>query len=201
MIALNLKATQVDKLAGLAVGYTRDFLDGRKTQPRAGKLAQLAEALDCDLDYLLMLQPAPRKGAMPEDGLMMIGVCEADTWRREASVDEAIHPTPYEADPRFPADEQSVFEVRDTHAIGWGIPQDAIVIVRRTEGHDGSYSPSHGDLVVVARYNEDLIELSIGRLEDKNGKLSVVRSSQKKTEVIDDVHVEGLILTSIKHFA
>lgn len=51
--------------AGLGKGYATDIVSGKSKAPELQKLAALAEALDCDLEYLIGGQDLPRASAAP----------------------------------------------------------------------------------------------------------------------------------------
>lgn len=197
---LDLKPAQLDKAAGLSVGYTLDFLSGRKRQPRAKNLERIAEVLDCDLAYLLLEQKTPRKGELPTDGLMLAGNCAVGVWRSTGDVDAELVRTAYERDPRFPDDPQAVYFVQDGHAAGLGIPQDSYLTTVLVDGMKSLRPAKANDVVVIVRYQDKLIEISVARLKMVNGKLSAIRKGEKKQETVTDFDIEAIVLTATKNF-
>ncbi|SOC37055.1 SOS-response transcriptional repressor LexA [Rhizobium subbaraonis] len=202
MAVLGLNNTQVDKQSGLPVGFTRDLLDGRKAQPREANLAKLAKALDCDVEYLMLEQSAPRKFGIPEDGLPLLGTCRAGVFLEAVPEQENDIRTPFEPDPRFPAEYQGVYEVRDSHAAGLGILQDSMIIVLSYPGMLAmSVSPDR-QIVVIGRTKDDVTEISIAQLREDYDPVYAVRNSGDKETIIEGKwDVLGLVLTSIKSFA
>lgn len=200
MAVLGLNNTQVDKQSGLPVGFTRDLLDGRKAQPREANLAKLAQALECDLEYLTLEQSAPRKFGVPEDGLPLLGSCRAGVFLEGVSEQESDIRTPFEPDPRYPAEYQGVYEVRDSHAAGLGIMPDSMIIALSYPGVIACELHHDDAVVVIGRTKDDVTEISIAKLRDGDSGSEAVRKADKETVIEGKWHVLALVLTSIKSF-
>lgn len=199
MAACGLNAHQADKKAGLTPGFTADLIGGRKVQPRPAHMAKLAEALECDLEYLMLYQRAPRKGGIPEDGLPMLGVCEPGVWREEMPGPAESTPSPYEPDPRYAEEDQGVYTVRGPHAEPLGLQSETVLIALLKDGISKTgYAFKPGDIVVIRRgQGKNLFERSVGQVETKaEDKISIRRASG---EPADDGEIEALALTAIRH--
>ena len=201
MIAVGLKPSQLDKLAKLSVGFTRDLLENRKAQPREKNLARIAEVLDCDVDYLLLKQRAPRIGALPEDGVPLAGSVEVGSWRDPKPASDEQSYVPFDPDPRFDEEYQVAFDVRDSHAAAFGIPADSTVIVVTVDGLlDMSTHPQRGHMVVISRKKGDMKEYSIAKLGETELYSAIRRTSKEEIFAHDEFEIEGVILLSIRDF-
>lgn len=201
MRALGLKPSQLDKLASLSVGFTRDLLENRKAQPREKNLARIAEVLDCDVDYLLLKQRAPRIGAMPEDGLPLAGSLEVNAWRDPNKEPEEQSFVPFDPDPRFDERYQKAWDVRDNHALGHGITADSTVIGVELDGlFSHAAHPMRNNMVVISRQRNDLVEYSIAKLSDTELYSAIRKGIKEEVFQHDEFEIEAVILLSIKDF-
>lgn len=204
LAAMGLRASQADKLAGLSVGFTRDLLSGRKEQPRAAKLAQLAEVLDCDLDYLLLAQRSPRKGGVPDDGLVVAGICEAGVFREPGFVPK-FGSAPFDPSPDYPAESQAAYYVHGDHAAGYHLPDETMLISVSAEGTKSAGRDwKVGDTVIVeqSRDQGSLVELTARRITRTQGELVVTMRDEDgvegSEEVSDSLRIVALAISAIR---
>lgn len=180
--ALGLNPAKLDKLAGVATGFTYDLMAGRKAQPRIANLERIARALECSLDFLLYGR-SPETTAVQD--VPLLGYCEEDAWRSKPVTPSKSGCSP---DPRFPADLQQAYEVRDGHAAEHGIPQGEIVITLSANGMAiVGITPGYGDLVVATRTEG-------GRAETR---LLFLDGPEPPAHGFD---IEGLVLASVRRF-
>ncbi|WP_311276126.1 LexA family transcriptional regulator [Methylobacterium sp. WCS2018Hpa-22] len=59
---LEMSANDASRRAGLGLSYVNDLLSGKSKNPVPARLQQLADVLDCDLDYLMGNVDSPRQG-------------------------------------------------------------------------------------------------------------------------------------------
>jgi hypothetical protein len=201
MDALGLKPSNLDQLAELSVGFTRDLLKNRKAQPREKNLARIAEVLDCDVDYLLLKQRAPRIGAMPEDGLPLKGSVEVGAWRDPNQEESDRSYVPFDPDPRFDEAYQVAFDVRDNHAIGYGIGADSTIIAVTADGLlNMATTPARGNMMVISRERGGLKEYSIAKLGDTDPYTAIRKGAKEEVFRHDEFDIEAIILLSVKDF-
>ena len=82
LAALGINPFEADRRAGLARGYVNDLLIGKKASMRPAALGKLADALDCDPDYLNGVLATPRPGQTPAGtGVAIEGIIEPGVWR------------------------------------------------------------------------------------------------------------------------
>lgn len=190
MQALGLNRTTLDKAAGLATGFTRDLMAGRKAQPRIGNLERLAAALECPLDYLLNgesaakpTEEAPGKSTIPE--VMIVGYCDAGSWRDNA---KSVEPTKSGCypDPRFAPQHQVAYEIRDGHGAEHGVAQGEVVIALSAEGMGAvGITAGYGDLVVGTQRKSGMSQTKLLLLSGPSH---------------DDVEIDGLVLAAVRRF-
>lgn len=124
LAALEIGPVTLATEKGLQRTFINDILAGRKRSVQRRNLTALAEALDCDVEYLLGQADMPRRGPTP--GLEVRGVCETGVWRE---VDPPTTKAPLLPDPRFPDVEQWAYEVRGDGAADAGIMDGFLVVV------------------------------------------------------------------------
>lgn len=200
--ATGLNVKQAEEKAGLTGGFVRDLLNGRKSQPRPAHLEKLAKVLDCDLDYLMLYQRAPRKGAIPEDGLPFVGVVEAGAWRSVKRDAGESGTSPYEADPRFPPDDQMIFAVRGKDYAGIGVPEDTALVALNPTGIEAAgraYKP-RDILIINQTRNASLVERSLAEVVSTSGEEPLIRRLDGG-DLDCEWSVEALVLTIIRHVA
>lgn len=201
MDALGLKPSNLDQLAELSVGFTRDLLKNRKAQPREKNLARIAEVLDCDVDYLLLKQRAPRIGAMPEDGLPLKGSVEVGAWRDPNQEAAERSYVPFDPDPRFDEAYQVAFDVRDNHAAGLGIAADSTIIAVTTDGlFSMGTTPVRGNTAVISRKRGELVEYSIAKIGDTDLYTAIRKGAKEEVFRHDEFDIEAIVLLSVKDF-
>jgi transcriptional regulator with XRE-family HTH domain len=129
--------------------FINDLLIGKKDSIRRSAIPRVAEALDCDPEYLLGAQDAPRRirRAAPEiapDHVPLVGIAEAGTWRVTGRQTPPV-PLPIQPDPRYPASSQIAYLVRGDHAASIGAGDGAVVVAVSGDGY------RDGDVVVAVR--------------------------------------------------
>lgn len=180
MLELGLNRTKLDKMAGLATGFTRDLVAGRKEQPRIDNIERLATALQCSVNYLLHGKP----DFETRDEVMLVGYCDADAWRSDG---KAVEPkkSGCAPDPRFARQYQVAYEIRDGHAAENGVSQGEVVIALSAEGMAiVGITPGYGDLVVSTERNNGLSQTTIRLLSGPN----------------PDIEIDGLVLEAVRRF-
>lgn len=200
--ALGLNIKKAEEQAELTNGFVRDLLSGRKTQPRPSHLAKLANVLDCDLEYLMLYQRAPRKDGIPEDGLPILGLIEEGAWREAKVVDESFPTSPYDPEPRFPADHQAVFILAGKSSEAFGIVEDEVVITLLAAGVEAIGRPFKPlDIVVINRERApSMRERSLAQVVSVAGGKITLRKADGK-HVDGDWSIEGLAVTTVRHLA
>lgn len=192
--ALRLNQYEAATRGGFDRVFIYDLLSGKKNNIRRKNLEKLAVALECDPEYLLGQQPAPREGQPPiaraapaAPGLPFRGFVEAGVWR-SAEAAPAEKMAPVDADQRFPVSQQSVFIVTGSHAAQLGIAAGSAVVV-------ADVPPRDGDIVVVrqARAGGE-IELAARLM--KNGSPVLPRGA----DTTGQLEIVGVIVRAIKTF-
>lgn len=189
--ALGINATQAATRAGLHKGYITELMnpnrmspDGKKireTSPRISTLQKIANALDCDVEYLTGRQ-AVVKGVFksPLYSAPVVGEVRAGHWFESEYLGAAIDdesPVPVLDEPLFPADDQVAFKV-----VGDSINEYC---------PDGGYAVAvplekcridiRGGLFVIAeRERGGLYETTIKQLDQMNGSWRLLPRSTAK---------------------
>jgi len=154
--ALGLNPFEAARKAGFERSYVNDLLIGKKSTIRQGGIDALAEALQCDPDYLTGLQAVPTAGEGADLRMPLAGIVEAGAWR-ELGADPGLT-LPAMPDPRYPVDAQETYIVRGDHAAGFGITDGSAIVVV------GMKTYRDGDVVLVRREKDGAFELSIRML-------------------------------------
>jgi len=154
--ALGINPFEAARRAGVERSYINDLLIGKKSSMRPRQLGLVAEALECDPDFLTGLQSVPRAGQVPFEGVGMplSGIVEPNVWRGE-DAEEVGKTIPLQSDPRFPVDRQKWFLVRGDAALSMGISDGSVVIT--VEG----FAVRDGEPVVIRRRRGDAVETSV----------------------------------------
>ena len=105
-------------------------------------------------------QQTPRHSAQPV-GLRLAGSVAAGVWVEPAAGNIGSRLAVIPADPRYPAEHQSAFEVRDTSIDRVARPGDYLIVVDR---HAAQLPLRTGDLVIVTQQKSDLQEITARRL-------------------------------------
>ena len=153
-----------------------DILDGRKTNVRSDNAVKLAEALDCDVGYIIGTQDEPRlspdAGGGDEAKLVRVyGDVAAGVWN-ESTSDGIFHPdqpsewdvhppVPFVPDARFKGLRQFAVRVQG-HSINRVIPDGYFAVC--VPYSQARSSNQDGDVVVVERIRGGLRESTIKRL-------------------------------------
>lgn len=153
--ALGSNATTIARAMGASEGFLTDVLSGRKRAFNAEHLAALSAALDCDPEFIIGIQAAPRRAAGAER--QIAGTIEPDVWRPPARDPWAGLVTFAAYDPRYRPEEQRLWRAQGDHS-GAGWPSGALVttvsIVRARPAPLGLHS---GDIVVTERQSAALL--------------------------------------------
>jgi hypothetical protein len=142
---LDMNPFEAARLAKFERSFVNDLLIGKKTTIRQSKLPALADALDCDPEFLTGLQGAPRAGGAT-GSIRLAGALEAGAWRGTDSFAAPEDTLPLAPDPRYPAHEQEAYLVRGDHAAGLGVNDGSVVTV-----FTGQMTYRDRDVVVVER--------------------------------------------------
>lgn len=153
--ALEINPFEAARRGKFERSFVNDLLIGKKSTVRQKKLIELAEALECDPEYLTGLQGVPRSGGSV-GAIRLAGVIEAGAWRTKGSFSPPPDPLPLTPDPRYPANLQEAYLVRGDHAAGLGVIDASVVTV-----YTGQISLRNGDVVVARQSRNDDEELSI----------------------------------------
>ncbi len=198
LATLRLRPSQVDRMAELSVGFTRDLLAGRKSQPRQKGLQRLAEVLECDVGYLLLEQRVPRRTDGMSDIFPLLGRCEIGVWRTKSVHFLEMIGFPCPPREEYRPEHQGVYEVMDDHAVGLGIADGSRVQALEKQGMiEEGFIPVAGNIVVIERFKEDVAETSIAEL---SGDGSAIRRGASVEQRIESFEVRALVLTSTLRF-
>jgi hypothetical protein len=63
LTALNISEREASRRAGFGLSYVGDVINSRSKEPGTARLITLARVLECDLEYLLGINPTPRRPA------------------------------------------------------------------------------------------------------------------------------------------
>lgn len=192
--ALNINPFEAARRANFERSFVNDLLIGKKSTVRQAKISALAQALECDPEYLSGLQGVPRSGDM-QGTLRLAGIIEANTWRQASAFRPPDAGIPLSPDPRYPANFQEAYLVRGDHFASSGVSDGSIVLV-----YSGPISLREGDVVVARRKrSEDEIELSIRSVAA--GALSArPLAGTEKPIPLDKADIVGLVLSSHRVF-
>lgn len=164
---LGINPFEAARRAGGERTFLNDLLIGKKDSIRRAAIPRVAAALDCDPEYLLGAQDAPRRPTdapqrtpeiRPENApgiVPLVGIAEAGTWRL-AGRSGPSPALPIPPDPRHPASKQVAYLVRGDHAAALGATDGAVIVGVEGAGY------RDGDVLVVRR-SRDLGE---GREEE-----------------------------------
>lgn len=111
---LGISGNQASRRAGRGTSYVNDLLSGESKSPKMEHLGLLAEALDCDLSYLIGKQETPRTGevvempvrdALPDDPRSVpwfsVSLADSDGFFAMTEAEAASAPLPLEGAPRI----------------------------------------------------------------------------------------------------
>jgi len=173
---LGITAAAATRRGRLSRTLIYDILDGRKTNVRSDNAIKLAEALDCDVGYIIGTQEEPR---LPPDGgsgggvnlVRFYGDVAAGIWNESAPYglyhpdqpsDWDVHPpVPFVPDARFRGLGQFAVRVQG-HSINREIPDGYFAVC--VPYSQARPSIQDGDLVVVERIRGNLRESTIKRV-------------------------------------
>lgn len=192
--ALGINPFEADRRAGLARGYVNDLLIGKKASMRPGPLGKLAQALDCDPDFLTGLQHMPRLGQAANGvGVPIEGIIEPGVWR-EPGAELPTRLAPLGPDPRHPSDRQHWFIVRGDKLANLGILDASFV-----EALEG-IEVRDGEPAVIRRRRktgevETGVRLKIGNTWAAIGEVNIPQDFEG-----DEVEIVGLCVLTIRTF-
>lgn len=151
---------------GLERGYINDILIGRKKSVRDSKLGLVAQALECDPEYLLGLQDTIRKQVAPQlppratvqsPGLAVHGVCQSGIWRSQTAPPDFPPTLPVAPDVRYANLPQAAYLIRPEE-----VNSVTLVLTVEFSTFESSIQPiGDGAFVVVRREQGTLAETSL----------------------------------------
>jgi repressor LexA len=166
------KGLTIDKLAEL-IGTTGATIQRLETGNR-----QLTEKWAHKISHGLGVQITELFGSIlpvSEAGLPVLGEVQAGVWKEVETTDEQKYPNiPISADPRYPGTEQYALLVRGESMNKIFAPGEFVVCVRWAQIGRG---PRDGDLVVVERRRDGLIEATCKRVRIQSNKLYLMPES------------------------
>lgn len=195
--ALGINPFEAARRAEVERSYVNDLLIGKKSSMRQAQLAKVAQALECDPDYLIGLQSMPRMGDAPNGiGVELEGVIEPGVWREpEAAVSRFTIPFP--PDPRYPPHRQHWFLVRGDSLAKIGLLDGSII-----EAVDG-IPARNGDVAVLRRtHATGAIQTSVHLRQDDAWAPVPGAEIAASPAVLhdDDVTLVGLVVLAFRTF-
>lgn len=154
-----------------AIGKNRNFLNdlmtGKKKSFSADMLPTIAEALRCDVAYLVGLQSLPtRTDERASDEIPVAGSVEPGVWRkaeRDPSIGKRV---PMRADPRYPAEFQQLWLVRTDTLGGLDLKDGSAILTVRLNSASGWFNVLlDGDLVVAERTRDSDVMRTVLRVK------------------------------------
>ncbi len=202
--ALEMSPFKAAEKIGKERNFLYDLLTGKKDMIRENTLEAVANALECDVDYLLGLRSAAVTASTTD--LMLAGFCELGVWYERPCTLQASNLS-VGPDPRYAPEDQHLFLLRDAHAAGLDLPISTFVVVANREALTKSGRRLHqSDIVVVKRTNEfGYHEHTVRVVEDMpNGSILSLRANQQFSNLTivegKGVEVVGLVLRSVMDF-
>lgn len=168
--ALDLNPFEAARKAGLERSFVNDVLIGRKKSVREDGLRRMAEALECDPEFLTGHQTDARKvesAAEHLGGMLIIGVAETGVWRARGAGATAARIAPLLPDPRFPGVPCFAVMARGDGAALAGIDDGSLVVGLDYAAWRAGYGPLRDGLFAIVRRTRvafDEVELSIRRV-------------------------------------
>ena len=191
IVDLGLNPKRVDDEAGFSTGFTRDLLTGRKKTIRANNLEKIAAVLQCDVNFLLGRDEDLGLTSREDRDLKYIGAC-SQAWLDDDADFIPPEGIPARPDPRYAAEDQGWYDIRDNHAASLGIPEDAIVVAYTDMAN---YAPRPGDIVVTKSQEGEKIRRTISK---------IFRSGREMLPLVDtnnyESEIEGIVLYVITIF-
>lgn len=195
---------------GFSRNYIYDILNGRKAKVHSSKITKLADALDCDPEYLRSQQDSPRRSPGSR-GIFWAGVCETGVWRSSASRAsiEPVGPPPVDPDPRFPGLKNLVFLAMGDGMAGAGIAPGSIIsaidAAAWVEAH-GDPAPNSVVVAEASRPGFEETEISL-RMLVKKGKATVLEArpgnpaiKYEDLQLGDNVRLLGIVTRAVRSF-
>ncbi len=190
---LGINPFEAERRANLKRGYLNDLLIGKKDMLREKALPALAEALECDYEFLIGTQDAP-VGA--PSGLKISGIAEAGAWRAPGAAGLPTAPLPIPLDPRFDADRLQAYLVRGDHAGGLGILDGSIITILTGE----QAQPRDGDVVLAKQVEANgSEEISIKVVSGKSLASRPLKGDPISVP-IDDCEIIGRVISTFRVF-
>ena len=195
---LGISAFEAARRAGFERTFINDLLIGKKRSIGVKNIPAVAEALDCDPEYLLGHIGSPRRAKMADGdahpaNIPIVGVCEAGAWRESPS-QPVSDSRPIPADPRYDLEAQRAYIIRGDHAEGLGLSDGCVVLAVEALPY------RDGDTVVVRRAREGAgEELTVRVLE---GNRLVLKGPSKTDGAVslDDAEIVGVVILGLHIF-
>ena len=193
---LGITVAEATRRGRLSRTLIYDILDGRKQNVRTDNAAKLAQALDCDLDFLTGTQAEPRRIDRYREGeggpaiseVRVVGDVAAGVWNESTAFGvydpdlpsefDAYPPVPVVPDPRYKGLGQFAVRVVGP-SINRVIPDGYFAVC--VPYWDARSEIRDGDLVVIERIRGGLHESTIKRVRrDKGGWMLYPESTDKR---------------------
>lgn len=206
---LGLNQFEAAEKAGRNKHYLYDFLNDKKKSIKGEGSRQVANALECSIDYLMGLSDdvgmppdphltgldehldphyRPNKGDGSTGSVPIVGVVETDVFRRPSAMPKPTDSlVPIEPDPRYSAEAQSAYLLRGPSLKDIGMTDGAILQAVSLRAHNSAGKLRSG-AVVISRFSTgsgDQIELSAREYrETDSGYKLIARDSSSEFDVI-----------------
>lgn len=193
--ALGINIFEAERRAHMKRGFLNDLIIGKKHSLREKTLPAIADALDCDVEFLAGSQATPRRSSPTETMTRVVGVAELGAWREAGTFFGDPLPTiPIAPDPRFSPDQVRLFLVHGEHAAGLGITGGSLVWVLKS---DGPFR--EGDILLTRRRQNETEELAIRCLT--GGALSTrPLNGPANTIAVSDAEIVGQVVSAVRVF-
>jgi len=152
----------------------RQMQEGKQRGVSVRTIGGLAQALQTTPEWLILgtgpkepakeVIPERQRGPEATAGLRLVGAVGAGLWLESASENNDAQLTAVPADPRFPAEYQSAYEVRGTSMDRIARPGDFLIVLDRKAA---GVSLRSGDIVIVTQTKSGLRETTARRFRTR----------------------------------
>lgn len=184
--ALAMNPFEAATKAGQNRHFLSDLLIGKKNSLRQSSFPDLAEVLDCDVEYLIGSQASPRR-VMAGEPTGIAGVAELDVWRPQSHT--PVGNLTIGTDPRYPPENQAVYRVRGAHANWLGMADGDYLVTLLDK------SVRDGDVILFRRRREGKEEeVTARKVEDGHAKTLNGGHDLSEGEVV------GRVIFTVRYF-